>query len=152
MNQENEKISNILAGISGEYFVAAELSRRGFITTLTLKNTKGVDILASDEDAKKTVAIQVKTTTKNKNEWMLSEKSENFVSDNHFYILVRLNEFGQSPSYHIVPSNEVAEDIKASHQKWLATPAKDGSVHKSTSMRIFKDLENKYKDRWDLLN
>jgi len=148
---ENEKLSNILSGISGEYFVAAELSRRGFITTLTLKNTKGVDILASDEEAIRTVAIQVKTTNKTKNEWMLSEKSESFVSANHFYIFVRLKNLGESPTYHIVPSGEVAEDIKASHQKWLDTPAKDGKPHNASSMRIFRDIEEKYKDRWDLL-
>lgn len=149
---ENEKLSNILSGISGEYFVAAELSRRGFITTLTLKNTKGVDILASDEEAIKTIAIQVKTTNKSKNEWVLSEKSESFVSSNHFYVFVRLNKFGESPTYHIVPSGELAEDIKSSHQIWLDTPAKDGKPHNASSMRIFKDIENKYKDRWDLLN
>ena len=36
--------SSILAGISGEYFVAGELSRRGWIASLTLRNTRGVDI------------------------------------------------------------------------------------------------------------
>lgn len=145
-----EKLSNILAGISGEYFVAAELSRRGFITTLTLKNTKGVDILASDEEAKKTIAIQVKTTSKNKNEWVLTEKSESFVSDNHYYVFVRLNHLG-SPSFHIVKSSVVANDVKASHQRWLDTPAKDGSAHNPSSMRIFRDEEDKFKDRWDIL-
>ena len=147
---KDEKLPNILSGISGEYFVAAELSRRGFITTLTLKNTKGVDILASDQEAIKTIAIQVKTTTKNKNEWMLSDKSESFISDNHFYVLVRLNNF-LPPTFHIVPSKIVAENIKTSHQKWLDTPAKDGSKHNSSSMRIFRDIEEKYKDQWGIL-
>lgn len=148
---ENEKLSNILSGISGEYFVAAELSRRGFITTLTLKNTKGVDILASNEAAEKMIAIQVKTTKTNKNEWMLSEKSENFVSNNHFYIFVRLGKLGESPTYHIVPSKEVAEDIKTNHQKWLSTPGRDGNSHNATPMRKFSDHNETYKNRWDLL-
>ena len=34
------KISSILAGVSGEYFVAAELSLRGYLCSVTLKNTK----------------------------------------------------------------------------------------------------------------
>ncbi len=151
MKNSDDKLSNILSGISGEYFVAAELSRRGFIATLTLKNTRGVDILASDEEAKRTLAIQVKTTTKNKNEWMLSEKSENFVSDSHYYILVRLNELGASPTYHIVPSRVVAEEIRLSHQKWLDTPGKDGKQHNDSLVRTFRDLENKYKDCWENL-
>jgi len=33
-----EKLSNILGGVSGEYFVAAELSRRGYIASITLRN------------------------------------------------------------------------------------------------------------------
>jgi hypothetical protein len=40
------KINSQLAGVSGEYFVAAELSRRGFIASITMRNTRGIDILA----------------------------------------------------------------------------------------------------------
>lgn len=55
------KVSTILAGVSGEYFVAHELSRRGYICSVTLKNTKGIDILVCNEEATKTLGIQVKT-------------------------------------------------------------------------------------------
>ncbi len=47
------KISAILSGVSGEHFVAAEISRRGYIASLTSKNTKGIDLLASNDDASK---------------------------------------------------------------------------------------------------
>ena len=56
-----KKISRSLSGLSGEYFVAAELSRRGYIASITLRNTKVVDILAAGGEAKKTIGIQVKT-------------------------------------------------------------------------------------------
>ena len=79
-----------------------------------------------------------------------TEKSENFISDNHFYVFVRLNDLAQ-PSFHIVPSSIVADEIKTSHQKWLNTPARDGSTHNPSSMRIFKDEENHFKDRWEIL-
>ena len=36
--------SSILTGVSGEYFAAAELSRRGYVASITLRNTKGIDI------------------------------------------------------------------------------------------------------------
>jgi hypothetical protein len=49
-----------LCGVAGEYFVAAELSRRGYVASLTLRNTRGIDILASNIDATKSVGIQVK--------------------------------------------------------------------------------------------
>lgn len=39
------KPSSQIAGVAGEYFVAAELSRRGFIASITMRNTRGIDIL-----------------------------------------------------------------------------------------------------------
>ena len=51
IKDNNLKITPILAGVSGEYFVAAELSRRGYICSITLKNTKGIDVLVCNEDA-----------------------------------------------------------------------------------------------------
>jgi hypothetical protein len=35
-----ESIPSVLAGVSGEYFVAAELSRRGYIASISLRNTR----------------------------------------------------------------------------------------------------------------
>ena len=37
-----------IVGVSGEFFVAAELSQRGIVATMTLKNTPYIDILATD--------------------------------------------------------------------------------------------------------
>ena len=58
--------TSLLAGIAGEYFVAAELSRRGFIASITLRNTRGIDIVVTNKDATKTVTIQCKTSRKKK--------------------------------------------------------------------------------------
>lgn len=55
------------------------------------------------------------------------------------------------PTYHIVPSRDVSKQVKTSHKKWLSSFAKDGSPHKDSAMRKFRDLEENYKDRWDLL-
>ena len=43
------KPSSQLAGVAGEYFVAGELSRRGFIASITMRNTR--DIKISDTHA-----------------------------------------------------------------------------------------------------
>ena len=37
------------------------------------------------------------------------------------------------------------------HRRWLATPGRGGQLHNDTDMRRFKDPEEKYRDRWDLL-
>lgn len=43
----------ILVGIASEYYVAWELSRMGYIASLTLKNTKGINILVLNETSLK---------------------------------------------------------------------------------------------------
>ena len=53
--------SNKLVGQTGEYLVAAELSRRGFIATTFTGNVPHYDIIASDETGRH-VSIQVKSS------------------------------------------------------------------------------------------
>lgn len=141
-----------LKGICGEYYVAAELSKRDIIATLTLKNTRGVDILASNLNSTRTVAVQVKSTHKPKNEWLLKSASESFISKDHFYVFVRLNKLGERPDYFIVPSAVVAEYVKTNHSKWLSTPGKNGKKRNDSTLRKFKALTNEYLDAWELLD
>jgi hypothetical protein len=66
--ESDNKLTSVLCGVAGEYFVAAELSRRGYVASLTLRNTRGIDVLASNSDATKTVGIQVKTNQTDRRE------------------------------------------------------------------------------------
>src|SRR5258708_9913092 len=93
-------LSKTLTGISGEYFVAAELSRRGYVASLTLRNTRGIDILASNTDATKSVGIQVKANSGKKPQWLLSKKAECDVAEKLFYVFVNLNGT-DTPEYYI---------------------------------------------------
>jgi hypothetical protein len=145
------KLSGILAGVSGEYFVAAQLSRLGYIASITLKNTKGVDVLATNADATKSVTIQVKTNQGKRKAWLLNEKSENTSAKNLVYVLVNLKNKNDMPDFYIVPSGEVAERVKTGYQKWLETPGKKGKKHNENPMRMFEDRDGRYLNRWDLL-
>lgn len=140
-----------LQGISGEYYIAGELSRLGYIASLTLKNTKGVDILTTNRDGTKIALIQVKTSTKK--DWLLDKKAENFVGFNLYYVFVKLDSEGKPSKYYVVPSNEVANYVTKSHRKWLATPGRKGQEHKDTPMRIFCIEENdeRYLNKWSNL-
>ena len=145
------KISSILAGVSGEYFVAAELSRRGYICSVTLKNTKGIDILVCNEDASKNLGIQVKTNQINKSEWVLNEKYEKLNDKNIFYVFVNLKSIDFLPEYYIVPSIVVAKYTSTNHKKWLSEKGKKGQQRNDSTMRKFKDIDKDYLGRWDLL-
>ena len=146
----SKKLSSIQTGVAGEYFVAGELSRRGYVASITLRNTRSIDILASNEDATKSVGIQVKTSKGRSASWMLSKKAETLVGDNLFYVFVRLPAEGM-PEFYVVPRNEVARQVRESHREWLATPGRAGQQHVDSDVRKFTDLDEKYRDRWDLL-
>ena len=142
--------NKVLTGVTGEYYVAAELSRRGYLASITLRNTKGVDILCSNEDASKSVGIQVKSKTGSGRAWMLNAKGEKYYADNLFYVFVNISEEG-TLEYTVVPSKVVADHITKNHAKYLATPSKKGLAHKDSTMRVFRDSEEQYLNRWDLL-
>jgi hypothetical protein len=144
------KLSSVQTGVAGEYFVAAELSRRGFVASITLRNTRGIDILASNADATKSVGIQVKTCQGSRPDWLMNRKAEADLAQNLFYVFVCLPSAGE-PAYYVVPRSDVAKYVRESHQTWLTTPGRKGQAHRDTDMRRFKDLEGKFKDRWDLL-
>jgi hypothetical protein len=145
------KIPTVLVGVSGEYFVAAELSRRGHVASISLRNTRGLDILATNQDATRSITIQVKTSQLDHKDWMLSEKSEDFISDTHFYVFVGLRGVEERPSFRIVPSRVVAKRISTGHKAWLKTLRRDGRKHADTPMRVFSDPEDEFLERWDLL-
>ena len=130
--------------------MAAELSRRGYVASLTLRDTRGIDILASNSDATRSVGIQVKTNSGKKPHWLLSEKAETDTAENLSYVFVNLNGI-DAPEYYIVPRAEVAKYVTEKHKAWLATPGRDGRTRRDSTMRVFRDPEGKYRNGWDLL-
>jgi hypothetical protein len=130
------------------------LIRGGIIASLTIKNTKGIDILASNSNASKSAGIQVKTTIWKRQEypsWVLRDKADDYFSDNLFYIFVLLKPEKERPDFYIVLSIEVAKHTRTNHQIWLDKIGKKGLQHNNTSMRKFSDKEKRYLERWDLL-
>jgi hypothetical protein len=148
--REPAKLSRTQAGIAGEYLVAGELSRRGYVASVTLRNTRGIDILTSNRDATKSVGIQVKTCQRAKPVWLLTKKAEQDLASNLFYVFVCLPP-RSAPTYHIVPRRVVAQHARKSHKRWLATLGTRGQRHRDNDMRVFRDPEGRYKDRWELL-
>ena len=86
-----DRLPGGLSGVAGEYFVAAELSRRGYIATLTLRNARGIDIIVADSDSTRSVGIQVKTSQSPGAAWLASKKVEEAtVANNLFFVFVNL--------------------------------------------------------------
>lgn len=110
-----KKLEPTLVGVAGEYLVAGELNQRGYNASITLRNNRGIDIIASNADGSKAVSIQVKMNSNGRKTWILNKKAEEFFSDKHFYVFVALGVLNEQPSYHIVPSNIVVESTSTGH-------------------------------------
>lgn len=94
--------------LAGEYFVAAELYRRGFTVAMTLGNAKAIDLFAERDG--KTVNVQVKAIAKRKNVgWPIMRDK---VLPGIVYVFVCLNEAPEPPSYFIATSDEARKKVK----------------------------------------
>lgn len=93
--------------LAGEYFVAAELYRRGFSVGMTIGNAKAIDLFVNKDN--KTLIIQVKAIKNKKSVgWpMMKDK----VFDDILYIFVNLND-QEKPDYYIATGREAKEKVK----------------------------------------
>lgn len=64
MAVRNEEMSHTEVGLAGEFYVLAQLAQRGYVGTLTLSDTKGIDILVADQSMNRLFKVEVKTTQK----------------------------------------------------------------------------------------
>jgi len=146
---DESKLSPILVGVTGEYFVAGELSRRGLVAAITLRNSRGIDILVSKPGGMKSATIQVKTSLNSTDSWQLNKNDETPKGPNHYYVFVVLNGEGGHPEYHIVKGNIVTR-CKGEHQEWLRRKKRDGSERKDTDRRVFQLRQGEnFRDRWE---
>jgi hypothetical protein len=141
-----------MTGAAGEYYVAAELSRRGWLATVTIKNSPGTDVLAQRLETALTVAIQTKTASPG-SMFRLSEKDERPARTPHeWYVLVRLKGELERPDFFVVPRDFVSAFLFVGHRTWLAEPGKKGP-HRDTKQRNMDgEWISDFKERWELLD
>ena len=154
------KANSVSIGNSGEYFVAAELERRGFTVAVPMSNTKDFDILAINRETNRQVALQVKTNRGKGKYWLLNKKSEELKGDNIYYVLLCLNELEQ-PEYYIVESELIADSMQKGYQQWLQEEGKKEKRHETTMRKFAFDVlgvnnvlglkSYDYKDKWEKL-
>ena len=129
------------SNLAGEFLVAGELSRRGYLVSITLGKAKAIDIFANTQEGK-TIKIDVKASSY-KTSWPIAKADKNL-----HYIFVYLqaedklrteSKAGTNtpPEYYIVPGKDIIE--KALIRPWKSIP---GIPYNS-----LKD----YKERWDIL-
>ncbi|MCC5453365.1 hypothetical protein LMJ53_16745 [Rheinheimera sp. UJ51] len=149
-------------GLAGEFYTLAQLTHRGLIATLTLGNTKGVDILVTNQEINSLFKVEVKTTVNKPRKeklfgheeffmWTMGKKHEEIRDSNLVYCFVCLQGANTLPRFFIVPSDDVADYVKWQHDHWLSTRV---NLVKETAMRTFRislSDPNGYENNWRLL-
>jgi hypothetical protein len=164
--------------LAGEFAVLSQLLIRGYDASLTLGNTKNIDILVFDPETKKAYQVEVKTNYQKRNgptdskffgrfatSWPMEEKHERIKDSNLFYCFVHINTNRTDPlknlfRFFIVPSAIVAEYVREEHQAWL----RDDPAHRTSARRVFRiglpndrhvevpaPLASDYEDNWNLV-
>lgn len=102
------EIAKSIKGAASQYFVAAELSRRGLVAALTLGNCPNTDILCSNSDATGFAHVQVKTFPLGKKKCMVGPRAEANPGRRFFWVLVGLPspESGHPLEYYIIPARD----------------------------------------------
>ena len=144
--------NNNSVSLAGEFAVLSQLFVRGYEASLTLGNTKSVDILVYDPNTEMSRQIEVKTNFERRNgpsnsrffgnfitSWQMDRKHESILNPNLFYCFVHINTTRAEPSKHssrffVVPSAVVAAYVRDQHAFWL----RDDPTHKDSTRRIFR--------------
>ena len=87
---------------ASQFYAAAELTRRGYLVSLTFGNAHVADLLVQSEDDRMfTVDVKGQST---KNFWLIQPRP---IIKNHYYIFVYLPRNGGDPSYFVASCEEV---------------------------------------------
>jgi len=126
-----EAVDRNCTHLAGEYFVAAELYRRGYSVAITLGNAKAIDLFV--EKGTRSVNIQVKAIRHRRNVgWpMMRDK----VVDGIMYVFVSVNDPGVPPDYFIATSGEARAKVKQYATRGII------------SLTILRNPD--FKERWD---
>lgn len=150
------KQSNSLTGVTGEYYVCAELGKRGILALLTPKNNPLFDVVAVDTKVLRMVSIQVKTMSEENNQgWKLGmDICERKNNPSLFTVLVNLKQ--NEIEYYIYEYDVLSEKVRSLYSDYLLKPKRDGGQRKDIKFRWFnlndfKDDDKQRKNSWHIL-
>jgi hypothetical protein len=157
--------SNKLVGQTGEYLIAAELSRRGLIATTFTGNVPHYDIIASDETGRH-VSVQVKASRGSS--WQFGNIRQycdiTFIGKQQVVgnpkpcpvlrlvvAFVKVADDGND-SFYILPWDTLRDLLVDHHREFLQRhegirPKKPESFHCAIDEKALRP----YKDRWDII-
>lgn len=140
---------------AGEYYVAAELNKRGAFAATFAGNMPKIDLMACNQDQSRTIHIQVKTKRRGRT-WhssIVGSKPMNPPADEtNFWVFVDLGGLDAFPRYWIVPDWWIRDNIYRTHEAYLDSHGgKRVRNPDSTHHSINENRLEEWQERWDIL-
>ena len=109
--------------LAGEFYVAAELNRRGIFASVTYGAAKNADVLAFDQQSRQTAVIEVKTTASPNKKWLTGQHSidKNAIDAQLFWVLVLVSSTegaDTAPRFFVFTSKELVEKVSENHNAY----------------------------------
>ena len=119
-------------GNAGEYYVMAELLKRGIVAALAPRNTPAFDILATKGN--RTIRIRVKTKSQEYPVWQWAAKKDGSIfrdisKDGDFTVLVDLTTETKDLKFYIIKTHKINEILEKDFEEWVNTPGRKGQPH-----------------------
>ena len=141
-------------GAAGQFYLAYGLSIRNINASITLGNAPSVDVIASSDDGRYSLSIQVKTSRnayRNNHyghagyEWPVGASAIGKYRESFWYALIDLQEKNNNwtPKVFFVPSKWVADFVKPDFSMKL--------YYLSSKTDDLKAIEDLTMERWDLV-
>jgi hypothetical protein len=149
-----------LIGNAGEYYVMAELLKRGVVAGLMPRNAPAFDIITTKGE--RTARIRVKTKSAQYDHWRWVAKKDGTLfkelsSTCDFTVLVDLAVETKDMDFFVVPTTTVEKWLKEDFERWVRTPGTKGQQRDpDNKVRAFSQKEHAeqlgpYRNAWDSL-
>ena len=126
---------------TSQFYVAAELTRKGYMVALTLGNAPTTDLMVVSPSGKQ-FKVQVKGLS-SKNFWLIKKRQENDL----YYVFVYLPKDSKPPKFFIMNSKEVANKIEE-HKKFVEPR---GKIYKKFDEGFNWSTVLEHENKWDKL-
>jgi hypothetical protein len=137
---------------ASQFLVAAELTRRGYLVSLTFGNAKFTDLMV-ETPSNKIFSIDVKGQS-GKNWWIIKPPEPN--KDRYFILVYVPKNVDEAPAYSILSSTEMDVELKQEQERSKQAEVKRGEPYKDwapgmVGLAYSQPFKPDYKDRWDKL-
>lgn len=147
-------IPSQISGMAGVYYVACELSRRGYIALPTNRNVAGFDIVISNQKGLNQTILQVKTLQSRANYWPINRPVPHYMENSRraFYVFVHFDNKKDKYECFIASAKDVAKQIEGYVKEWYKKHSRSTKPENWTyGWWLQKEKEKQYLNRWDKL-